>query len=693
MKHLVKTMSRFLLLGLTVGCGFFALSRNNQTIAPAIAEEEAPATKNYSAADFVDEEQASSSELATSIIESTTTSTSQSLIFSFKSITLEGFKTSRGNFIISVTDPNYTGNIKEPVAEDFENFDEETGLPILEGSVSFVIGSNTTSNKRVRLPSTMTYAETFIIKVRTISSHCVTADGAEYGGKNTWYNESSELKITEIDIPNTIEVVESEAFTGVPSDVVIAYEGDSIPSGFQPDWTDASEITYNTTISDTYKYINAGGKVDDMSEPTNFILGCKQSANRPGPEYDRPLVVQYDKVKADGSRETIYEALPLTNTVGNDYDSVGSISSLSNSRQLSYKLGPGESIDDESIIFHNLMTASATTEIDTSKTYWSKPRITYQEKLDLSKLLTFKASSNSTFAGFSVFSLTMDKNLNLTSANYPEPHSLYLDVKSDIYEQNKLQIEKGATTIRYSLNNLYLSSYRFVYESNGQLKEAIVPIQTVITYQILESDKNNKVSIIVENSKVAPDFSADKVRTFELMNVTIQMDLFTTSNTGTTSVLGKSAISYKFAYISVRNDEKINVFDWNIFLIIFVVAFLAIYAAGAYVLYRVLKEKFKNDEFRRINDKNYLKQAVLFGLGFAVIAVAAVFIIMRVAGFANTIVAFNPADPLLIAFSVAGLIIGGYFIVVLIKTIKSNNERRRAIRLKLNEDVDDDGTN
>ncbi|MCQ2800842.1 MAG: hypothetical protein MJ216_02695, partial [Bacilli bacterium] len=317
----------------------------------------------------------------------------------------------------------------------------------------------------------------------------------------------------------------------------------------------------------------------------------------------------------------------------------------------------------------------------------------YQEKLDLSKLLTSKASSNSTFAGFSVFSLTMDKNLNLTSANYPEPHSLYLDVKSDIYEQNKLQIEKGATTIRYSLNNLYLSSYRFVYESNGQLKEAIVPIQTVITYQILESDKNNKVSIIVENSKVAPDFSADKVRTFELMNVTIQMDLFTTSNTGTTSVLGKSAISYKFAYISVRNDDKINVFDWNIFLIIFVVAFLAIYATGAYVLYRVLKEKFKNDEFRRINDKKYLKQAVLFGLGFAVIAVAAVFIIMRVVGFANTIVAFNPADPLLIAFSVAGLIIGGYFIVVLIKTIKSNNERRRAIRLKLNEDVDDDGTN
>ena len=694
MKHIVKTVSRFLLLGLSASFGFFALSANNQAYTPAFADEEAPAAKQYSAEDFVGEEQASSSELAVSLIESNTTSTSQSLNFSFKSITLEGFKTARGNYIVSITDPNYTGNASAPVPEGFENFDEETGLPILEGSVSFVLGSGTASNKEVRLPSTMTRDGSFIIKITTIASHCVSADGAEYGGRNTWYNESNELKITGIYIPESIEVVEPHAFTGVPTEgVTIYYEGESIPSGFASDWTDASTIEFNKSISNTYKHVNVGGKVDDMSDPANFILGCQPSEKRQGEAYNRPLVIQYDKIKADNTKETIYEALPLSNTVGNEYDSVGSISALATSRLISYKLGPGEKIDDDSIIFHNLMKSSNSVEIDTSVTYWVKPHLAYAEKLDLSRLLTFRPAGNSTFAGFSTFSLIMDKNLDIVSEKYPEPHSLYLDVKSDLYEQNKLQIDKGTTVIRYSLNNLYLSSYHFVYESGGQLKDAYVKIDTVVTYQILENDKNNKVSIIVENKKVAPDFSADKVRTFELCNLTVQMDLFTTSNTGSTSVLGKSAITYKFGYLTVRSDEKINVFNWNIFLIIFVVAFVGLFIAGAFVLYKILKEKFKNDEFRRVNDKRYLKSAFMFGAGFLVIATAILFIIMRVSGFANTIVAFNPTDPLLIVFSVAGLIIGGYFIVILIKAIKAEQERRKAIRLKLNEDVEDDGTN
>lgn len=691
MKHIRKTVSRFLLLGLVAGCGFFAFQQNNQTFAPTFAEESTPA-KQYSAADFVDEEQASASELAISITESTTTETSQSLNFSFKSITLEGFKTARGNYIVSITDPNFTGNVNAPVPEDFENFDEETGLPILEGSVSFVIGGG--QNKEVCLPSTMTREESFIIKVTTITSHCVTEKGEEYNNKNCWYDEYGNLRITGIYIPDTIERVETNAFTGVPAEgVKIAYEGDSLPAGFESGWTDAATITFGEYKTKSQKNANVGGKVDDMSEPTNFILGSKQGGKNVGEQFDRPLVIQYDKI-SNGQKETIYEELPLTNTVGNPYDSVGKISSLSNSRLLSYKLGPGESIDDESIIFHNIMKSSDTSEINTSKTYWAKPNITYHEKLSLSKLLTFKASSNSTFAGFSVFSLTMDKNLSITSEKYPEPHSLYLDVKSDLYEQNKLQIDNGSTIIRYSLNNLYLSSYRFVYEGKGgELKEAIVPITSVVYYQILDKNSNNKVSIILENKKVASDFSADKVRTFELMNVTVQMDLFATSATGSTSVLGKSAISYKFAYITVRNDEKINVFNWNIFLIIFFIAFVALYAALAFVLYKVMKEKYKNDEFRRVNDKKYLKSAIMYGAGFTVIAAAIVFILMRVVGFANTIVAFNPTDPILIIFSIAGMIIGGYFIVLLIKSIKVEKERRKAIRLKLNEDVEDDGTN
>ena len=705
MKNIRKTLSHLLLLGLTVGCGFFAFSQklDGFTANYAEGEQQAESQKRvYTASDFAGEEEANSEELAASIVQSTTTDSSQSLNISFRSKTLVGFKTGRGNYIVTITDPNFTGEPSSPVPEGYDKYDENSGLPILEGVVSFVIGGG--QNKEVCLPSTLTQAETFVIKVTGIEANCVTANGEEYNGKNKWVDvtvvEGKEIKnprITSIYIPNTIEHVAKNAFTGVPADVTIAYEDESLPEGvFEDGWTDAATITYGTYKTKSLKKANVGGTADDLVDelgrPISFVLGCQKDNKHTGEEYDRPLVIQYDKV-TNGQRETIYEALPLTNTVGNSYDSVGKISSLVYSRLLGYKLGPGESIDDESIIFHNIMKASNDSVIDTSKTYWIKPVIGYSEKQDLSHLVTFKSTGSSTFAGFSMFTLSMDKNLSITSDKYPEPHSLYLDVKQDLYEQNKLQIQKGNTVIRYSLYNLYLSSYHFIYEgSNGELKDITVPISTVISYQTLDHDKGNKVSILLENKKVAPDFSAEKVRTFELVNITIQMDLFATSASGSTSVLGKSAISYKFAYITVRNDVKETVFNYNIFLVIFFVAYIALFAIGAFVLYKVLKEKYKNDEFRRVNDKKYVKKALLYGAGSTLIVAAIVFIAMRVGGFANTIVVFNPTDPLLIIFSIVGMIVGGYFIVQAIKAIKVGRERRKAIRLRLNEDVEDDGT-
>ena len=689
MKHILKTVSRFLLLGLTASCGFFAIQGNKQAYTPSFADEEAPA-KVYTEADFVDEEQTSSGEVVVSITESTTTSTSQSLIFSFKSVTLEGFKSSRSNYIISITDENYTGDVNNPVPEGYENIDAETGLPILKGAISYVIGGN---NKEVCLPATITRDGCFIVEVTTILSHCVSATGEEYNGNNCWYDEYNNLKITGIYIPDTIQVVESHAFMGVPADVKIAYEGNALHEGFADDWTDAQTITFGEYKTKSQKYAGVGGKVNDLSKGVNFTLGCQQSAKNVGEEYNRPLVIEYTKHKTDVNgnvtTERVFEALPLKNS-RNSYETIAETSS----RQFGIKLGPGEYVDDNSIYLHNLMRISEAYVIDTSKTYFAKPNLKYSEKLDLSKLLSFKFAGSSTFAGFSIFSLTFDKNLSIVSEKYQEPHSYYLDVKGDMYEQNIIQINKGKTRLRYCLNNLYLSSYHFIYVgSNGQLKEATVPISTLVPYQELNNDKNNKVSIIVENKKVAPDFSAERVRTFELMNINVQMDLYATNDVGSSSVLGKTDISYKFAYITVQDNKAVGVFNWNIFLVIFVFAFIALYAAGSFTLYKVFKEKYKNDEFRRVNGKKFLKKAILSGLGFAIIALAILFILMRAVGFANTIVGFNPTDPLLIIFAIAGLIIGGYFIVSLVKFIKAEKERRKAIRLKLNEDVDDDGTN
>ena len=706
MKHNVKTVSRFLLLSLTLGCGFFALGQNNHGLTAAHAEGEVSPTqqRTYSAADFADEIPVDPEQLDVSLIQSTTTDTSQSLNFAFKSKTFQANIGSRYNdIIVCVTDPAYTGDNNAPVKEGFDNYDEETGLPIFDGSILYILKE--TRDREVYIPSTYVYSETFIISISSIGSNCVSADphyNGEYGS-SSWYAEDGvTLKYDAIHIPNTVKTISANAFTGVPAEVSITYEGASIPDGFVTGWTDATNITFNTYGRESYKNRPLGLPVtdvkDELGRPVNFCLGVKPDGVKyVGDAYDRPLVIEFDVVDKANPNGTplrhIFEELPLTNTNGSAYDSVGRISNLSYSRLYGYKLASNEMIKVDSITFHNIMKFGEGVNINTSQRYSAKPAKIAQT-LDLSNIVTFKASSNSTFAGYSMFSLTMDKRLDLVSDKYPEPHSLYLDVKSDFYEQNRSKIEQGLTEIRYSLYNLYLSSYHFIYEgSGGQLKDVTVPISTAISYQTLDKDNGNVVSVILKDSEVAPDFSADKVRTFEIVNLTIQMDLLTTSDSGSKAMLAKSQASYKFAYLTVVNNEKISVFNWNIFLIIFLVAYIALFAGAAFALYKYKKEKYKNDEFKRVNDKKYLKSSVLYGLGFMVIAYAIIFIFMRAVGFANTIVAFNPSDPLLIAFAIAGMIIGGYFIVLAIKSIKTERERRKAIRLKLNEDVEDDGTN
>ena len=604
---------------------------------------------------------------------------------------------------MQIDDANFTGDIDNPASDDYDLIDEETGLPIFNGAVSYVMGASG-ANADVFLPSTLTKDGGFIIKVTKISANAVTVDGAQYNGKNKWD------KIKNIYIPSTITEVEAGAFTGFPNpnenNIGIHYEGTELPVGFEAGWTDAPaeaiDISKNSYKTASYKTAMTSGKVDDLVDalgrPINYVLGCKNDAKHEGEGYNRPLIIQYDKVTLENgeekSRETIYEELPLTNTVGNPYDSCGPMSSLSYSRLLGYKLNENEEIDDQSIIFHNIMRADSHSVIDTSKRYWIKPNIGYGEKQKIENLINYKASLNSKFVGYSMFGLMVDKNLSITSDRYPEPHSLYLDVKTEMYEQNKLRINEGKTKIRYSLYNLYNSSYHIQYIGNGgELKDVVIPIKTVVYNQELTQNKGNSVSILLKNSDIAPDFNPDKVKLFELQDITIQMDLLATSDSGSVSVLGKSSISYKFAYITVINSESISVFNWDLFLILFFVGYVVVYAAAAYVTYRVMKEKFKNDEFRRVNDKQFLKKAVLGGLGLAEVLAALIFILMRTTFFKNTIVVFNPTDPLLIGFSIVGMIILGYFIVHVIKLVKTEKERRKIIRLKLNEDVEDDGTN
>ena len=140
-------------------------------------------------------------------------------------------------------------------------------------------------------------------------------------------------------------------------------------------------------------------------------------------------------------------------------------------------------------------------------------------------------------------------------------------------------------------------------------------------------------------------------------------------------------------------SDNASLFDVNIFLIILAVSYILLFAAGTVGLYFYLKNKYKNDEFRRMKIKPFIIKAVLFLLGSMVVVFDIVFIVLRGTALNNAIVVFNPVDAYIIILSVLSVVIIGYFVKYLVGVVKTNRERRRIIKLKLNEDVEDDGTN
>ena len=310
MNNFKKFVSHFLVLGVLATAGGFSIVSGSQPLRGAKAEAvQAPARqKEYTAADFAGEEEADSELIGVSINQSNVTETSQSLTFTFRSKTVKAFATIRKNYIVQIDDANFSGDEKNPAADDYERIDEETGYPIFDGVVTFVTGSSQSAHADVYLPSTLTdNINGFIINVTKIMANAVTIDGAQYNGK---MGQNSWDEINKIYIPKTITQVEAGAFTGFPDpadkDVQIIYQGSSIPAGFAAGWTDApdSQIKCNATafvgkgaFLDAVASQNVDDIEDDLGRPVNFVLGCEKTGDQ-GEEYNRPLIIQYDKVPA-----------------------------------------------------------------------------------------------------------------------------------------------------------------------------------------------------------------------------------------------------------------------------------------------------------------------------------------------------------------------------------------------------------
>ena len=624
------------------------------------------AVRDYSAE--VDEPSGSLSIAATS---STLTSMGQSFSLSF-STGGQGFCDTTSSYLLAPKDDSFdayyaefskmSADEREAIIEQYNAGEYETVH--FNSYVFNITGSSDTKN--VVIPRYLTRNHIFTLDITEIGTDAATA--ADWGN------------ITSITIPVEVANIYSDSFVDVPSTMIFNVEAASRPEGWAEDWAHGAVVNYGYSFpADKEEMSSRAGAQDYGDKTVNFILGWYPSE---GQQY--PLVAEYKIKKADGSlSETQYFDFSPSSE-NSKYEAVGyEIVAFKNSLNCDIPLEPGEEIDGDSIVLHNIFSAvkgsSGSFEPDTAHPYRYVPKQMYSRVYKIDDFIKYEFTGISSFSGYT----GIDLDMRVSEEN------IYSYLKSNYYNSHKDEIDAGTLYVRYRLTSLTLSSFRITYRHGGADVVKDVKIATPVTQFKMNNNGVNKVSFLLKNSDVGVGFTASSVKEVSLVGLYVSLDLM-----GAKATIARSSVVTRFGYVSfMPYTESPQVFDINLMLILVLVGYVAAYALSTVGLYFYLKNKYKNDEFRRMKTKPYIIKS-LIGLGGSLVVIyALLFIILRAVAMNNAIVVFNPLDAYIIILSVLSVVIIGYFIKYLVGVVKVMKERRRILKLKLNEDVEDDGTN
>ena len=493
--------------------------------------------------------------------------------------------------------------------------------------------------------------------------------------------------IKSITIPNTIETVTADSFNGAPEGFVFNIQHDSaVPTGWDSEWLpEGAVLNYAYDYENKVKKSDAeatqsGSEVIFGDDNKNYILGYYPTSGE-----QLPLVAEYELEGQPGTK--LYHEFSLKSTSAR-YDSVGAkIYGRSNALPCDIPLSQGQKVNPDSIVIRNIYpaTKNAANEYipDTANSngLYTKPLVAFSNSYNISDFISYDFNQISSFAGFTALSINVDINSDA---------KIYSKLNANYYKNNLANIESGATTIRYRLTSLTQCEFNITYKDGNTEKEVRLPIETPVSYYNFSSLKNNNIVFLINTSNVK-EITPNNIVKFEFINLYITVDLFINE---TNSIVARSNVTTRFGNVVFLNDSNLpaKIFDVDLFLIIFAIAYTVIYAGAAVGYYFFSKNKYKNDEFRRMNTKRYIKNASLGFGGLGVVLFAILFIILRWSVLNNTVVVFNPADPFVVGFGIVGFLVLGYFIKFVVTSIKAEKQRRLSIKLNLDKDVDDDGT-
>jgi hypothetical protein len=412
-------------------------------------------------------------------------------------------------------------------------------------------------------------------------------------------------------------------------------------------------VTENVIVAGVY-LARAGSSLFGDKD-ANYLLGYFKEGN------ELPLYLEYQVEVSGQPNETRYEQFLLASQDAL-YNSVGAkISSWSTTMSIDIRVIAGETIDVDSLVIHNIYAkkdSDTSVEPDESAVYYISPRKVFAQSYEISDFLGISFQGVSHFMGNTSVKATITKG----------DQSIYQGLNPSGYRSNEANIISGKSYIRYRITSLSQSQYLIGYGDN---KVSQFAVESPVSQYVLSSQVN-KFSYIFKDLDVAADFDVKSLKSLAFIGFYVSIDVY-----GQNGPLARSNVSTRFGFVNIMSTgETANPFD--------------AVSTGLFFFY---KERYKNDEFRRLKPKKYLLKAVLGLFGSLIVIAAFTFAILRATLFANAIVVYNPVDPFIIIFMIASVLVIGYFIKFIVIQTRAGNQRRKALKLKLNEDVAEDGTN
>lgn len=578
------------------------------------------------------------------------------------SATKTGYRDSLGLFYMVINDSRYSGKDSSPVKnpDDFPD-----GDIVFNGFTIAINAEEDPSADSIYLPEFLRRGSKYRIRNIMIESNA----GTSYESVRSIY------------IPDSVKVVGPAAFTNVPEDLTFYVEHESKPEGWDDEWCDGGKVVwgYKDYPADK-RSVARNTATKTFGVAPDYFLGRIDNVNK---QYHKPLVVSYKVTTQSGEIITRWEELPLVSDI-NDFDGIGdNLGGSSMERNIELDFEDGETLDYDSITFYNIYPlASEETKLpDINSPYFCVAKKLFTEEFHISNYISYKFKATATFMNYTAVTMLVDR---------VDPSPYIVEMESVITEKAEF-INSGRYVLRYAFYNLNACTYEVRYMENGVLVEKKIPVKTPETACAFKRKTDNQITFLINNADVGKNFTANKLVEFDISGLTLNMHLYDLDNN--VKVGGRTELIKTFGRIEVKpNNAPLKLFSIDVFFAVFFPVYFLVYGLVSLGLYFFLKEKYKNNEFKRMKTKPFVTKCIFSAVCSAIVILELLSILFRTTIINNSVTVFNPIDIFIVFAGILSVIIIGYFIRYIYISVKNNLHRRQVARLNLDNDQADDGT-